>query len=161
MKKLALVLGLLVFAVISYGQNTALDVSSVKRHFNTTIDINKNLTYKYYYGSAADTVSNADSLWNYDIAVLNLYDALDSELRVSLDSVSGSPQVTVTLQGKWSYVDSYTDISSATWYGTSSDTTISISNATNKNYRFYNILLDGTATAQKSKVSLIEFGVSK
>jgi len=161
MRKALIIFASILFAVVSYGQNTDLTVKGVKSNFNTTFDIKDNVTFRYYYGSAADTVSNNDSLWNYDVAIENLYDALDHELRIKLDSVSGSPAVTVTLQGKYSYNDSYSSLGTATWAGTSSDTTIVITNGTNKNYRFLNILLDGTATAQKSKVNYIEIGVSK
>lgn len=161
MKKLALLFLLFAFAFISYGQNTALDVKSLKGNFNTTFDIKKNVTYRYYYGVAADTITEVDSLWNYDFAVENLLDNLNHEFRIKLDSVSGAPEVLVTLQGKWSYNDAYTDIGSATWTGTTSDTTIAISNTTSQGYRFLNISLDGTDTAQESKVNYLELGVSE
>lgn len=165
MKKVLLFLSLIGFAFVGLAQNTALDVSSLKSSFDNYLDVNKQIgadkTYLYKYGVTADTISSNDTLWNYDIAVLNLKRKLDSELRIKLDSVSGSPTVTVSLQGKWSYNDSYTTISSATWHGTSSDTTIAISNTTNKFYRFYNILLDATATAQKASVNYLEFGVTE
>jgi len=162
MKKLALFLGLLVFAVISYGQNTALDASSRKNSTSTFFDMTQGLTYKYFYGAVSDTVSSVDSSFSYTYTVVGLDEQLEAECRVKLDSVSGTPTLNVALKGKFSWNDSWTSISNADWAGTSSDTTIILQSTTAVPYRFYQVYVDAVAdSTQKAKINLIELGVFK
>ena len=164
MKKLAIFLALFVFAVVSYAQ-TDISVSGLKGNYDSEterFDINTNATYSFYYGTAADTISSTDSTWTKSYIIENLYDALKHELRIKLDSVSGTPTLNVALKGKWSTNDDWTSISNVDWAGSSSDTTIAISNGTAQEYRFLQVALDAVAdSTQKAKVARIELGVYK
>lgn len=166
MKKLVLVLTLFVFAVLSYGQNTALDAKSLKSSTNTYFDftngLSEQISYRYYYGQVADTFGVADSTFSYSYTVVGMQDQLEAECRVKLDSVSGTPTLNVALQGKFSWNDSWTSIANSDWAGTSADTTLILQSTTAVPYRFYRIFVDVTATtAQQAKLNLVELGVFK
>lgn len=124
-------------------------------------DVNKNITYDFFYGDETTDTIAASETWSRNFVVKNLYDALKQECRVELDSVSGSPGVTVTLEGKYSYNDSYTSIATATWSGTSADTTIILQGSTAKPYRILNFKAVSDATAQKVQIERVELGVFK
>lgn len=71
------------------------------------------------------------------------------DLIIHLDSASGNhTAVAVALYGKKSaYTAAYTQIGSTiTWAGTTSDTTIAISNTTENGYRLFKWTLTGTGT---------------
>lgn len=164
MKKVLLVLASIFIAVLSYAQ-TDISVEGLKGNYTDgqKFDINANKTYKFFYGSeTADTVTNNDTIWYRNYIIENLYDAVKHELRIELDSVSGSPALNVALRGKYSYNDSYTSISNVDWAGTSSDTTIAISNGTAKNYRFLQVYIDAIGdSTQAVQVERIELGIYK
>ena len=108
---------------------------------------------------AADTITNNDQLYYIDVAV-NKDNPLTQDCYISLDSVSGSPQIAVILQGKKFEGNDYTNIGSATtWYGSSSDTTFVLSNASANRYRYIRIKFDATATAQKSLIDDVRLKV--
>lgn len=166
MKKLALLFLLFAFAFISYGQNTALDVKSLENSFDVNFKINENkasnnFVYSWFYGNESTDTIDASDTWNRDYSIRNLYDALKHECRVALDSISGTPTVTVTLEGKYSYNDSYTTIATADWAGTTSDTVIILQGSTAKPYRFLNLKAVADATAQKVQIERVEVGVYK
>lgn len=160
MKRLAIFISLFVFAIVSYGQ-TDISVSGLKGNYadEEKFDVNANETYSFFYGAAADTVSDNDTIWSKSYIIENVYEELEHECRVSLDSVSGTPTLNVALQGKWSENDSWSSLANADWAGSSSDTTITLQNTTAKNYRFLRVYIDADDTAQKSEVELIELGI--
>lgn len=159
MRKLVFLLVLAMFTAISYGQDVS--IKGVKSGFDQVFDINKNTTYLWFYGDESTDIIEASDTWSHDYVIDNLYDALKHECRVKLDSVSGSPDVTVTLEGKYSYNDSYTSIATATWSGTSSDTTIILQGSTAKPYRFLNFKAVASATAQEVQIERLETGIYK
>jgi hypothetical protein len=67
---------------------------------------------------------------------------------VNLDSLAGNhTNVAVALYGKKFSTSAYAQIgSTVNWAGTTSDTTIVISNATANRYRFYKVIYTGTGT---------------
>lgn len=108
-----------------------------------------------------DTVSNYDTLHTF-LIYPSEHQKTTQDLYVVLDSISGDPNITVTLQAKKFLSDSidWTTIGSAiTWAGTDGDTTIVISNATANRYRIYQVLFDATSTTQKSTVYDCQFKV--
>jgi hypothetical protein len=159
MKKYLMLLATVLFAVISYGQD--ISVKELAKSADWTFDINKNETYNFFYGDEVTDTIDASDTWSRNYVVKNVYDALKQECRVKLDSVSGSPSVTVTLEGKYSYNDSYTSIATATWSGTSSDTTIILQGTTAKPYRILNFKAVADATTQKVQIERVELGVFK
>lgn len=159
MKKLALVLALFVFAVISYGQD--ITVKGLKNTFDYQLSFEKPVLYYVIYGDeVADTIA-ASETWSKDFIVMDFDQNIKSQCRFALDSISGSPNVTVTLEGKYSYNDSYTTIATATWAGTSPDTTIILQGTTAVPYRFLNAKAVSSATAQKVQIERLELGISK
>jgi len=116
--------------------------------------INKNTTYFEYSGEDSDTVI-ADGTWGLWLANQKDFSMLHA-VKVSLDSVSGTPTCDVKLQGKVFDDDSWTDITTVEWTGTTSDTTFTISEtSTAKFYRHYRVYIDTDATEQKLKVDKI------
>jgi hypothetical protein len=92
------------------------------------------------------TVTDAVETW------LSVEGALDfkstQDFRVELDSTSGDhSNVAVALYGKKFSGDDWTQIgSTVNWAGTTSDTTITISNTTANRYRFFKFGYTGTGT---------------
>jgi hypothetical protein len=118
--------------------------------------LNKGVSYAKYNGIASDTV-NADETWDYWLANRQDYSMLH-DIRVKLDSVSGTPTCDVKLQAKVFKDDIWSDVATVSWTGTSSDTTFTFSEqSTAKFYRHYRIYLDTDETPQQLKVNEIEF----
>lgn len=156
MKKLVLILLSVVFAVISYGQNV--DLVTVDFKF----DVNKNLTYYRYIGTANDTIGIVDSTWAKTFSVANRYDALKQVVRVKVDEVAGTGNIPFVWQGKNFNSDAWTTITTVTYKGGGSDTTFFFDQSTAKPYRFYRIFGDvvGT-TAQKLQMLDLEVTLYK
>lgn len=153
-------------AAIGYGQT----VDNVKNHegdVNVNLKMNSELlaspiTYWHTYFTAADTVSSNDSTHVYTYSVRDVLDGIKFAGRLSLDSISGTPTTTVTLQGKIFWDDSWTTVDTETWSGTSADTTLLFDYATAKPYRFWRVYHDCTATtAQKYEIQELEVKVYK
>lgn len=110
---------------------------------NSYIDLNFN---------AADTVAAGQT--TYDIIVFSAqHYPTTQDLLVKLDSIS-TPKATVTLTGS-KFGDTYAAIDSATWAGSTADTTIVISNTTANRYRYYKATV--TRTAGKAAISDFKF----
>ena len=106
---------------------------------NSYIDLNFN---------AADTVAAGQPA--YDIIVFSAqHFPTTQDLLVKLDSIS-TPGATVTLTGS-KFGTTYAAIDSATWAGSTADTTIVISNTTANRYRYYKVTV--TRTAGKAAIS--------
>jgi hypothetical protein len=124
-----------------------------------TATISDPATYASFSFTAADTVSNYDTIYWVQINGYQTEPATQA-YTITLDSVSGSPYCSLQLQGRIFSGSSWTNIGSAkVWHGTASDTTIVFTNATANRYRQYKLNLDATATAQKFKVTALEFKV--
>jgi len=136
MRKLVLVLVSLLIGMVSMGQT----VSNQKSALTKYLDVSKNVTYWY---KSADVITQTDTLRNYTLGIGNSVDALKQNVRVKLTENSGTGAVTVKFQGKVFVDDTYTDLLSATYDGTGSDTTIVFDGTAAHEYRFYNIQLDG------------------
>ena len=167
MRKYIILFASLLVAAVSYGQNTINTVDNHKDDVNAVLDlkagiISAPLTYWDLYGSAADTVSSADSTWTYSFGVNHVLDAYKIAGRIKLDSISGTPTTTVTLEGKHFYDDAWTVLATETWAGTTSDTTLNFDYTTAKAYRFIRFHHDCTATtAQKYKINEQEIQLYK
>jgi len=159
MKKLVFLLFSLLFAVISFGQD--ITVNGVEAGFDQHFDINKNVTYVYFYGDESSDVMIKSETWVRDYSIENFYDALKQECRVEIDSISGAPNVVVTLSGKYSYNDSYTSIATAVWHGNGQDTTIILKGSTAKAYRFLKFSAATNSTTQSVQIERVEVGVYK
>ena len=110
---------------------------------NSYIDLNFN---------AADTVAAGQPA--YDIIVFSAqHYPTTQDLLVKLDSIS-TPGATVTLTGS-KFGTTYAAIDSATWAGSTADTTIVISNTTANRYRYYKVTV--TRTAGKAAISDFKF----
>lgn len=114
---------------------------------------------KFNLGQDADTLNASDTYYLQVNA--DQHQPITQDLIFTIDSVSGAPHVTFTLQGKkFSDVASWSDIGSAVvWSGSTSDTTILISNATANRYRLLRLLVATNATAQKVEMQSAEFKV--
>lgn len=156
MKKLFWIIALVCLSVVGYGQA----VSSVTTDY--AFEIGKNSTYLRYVGVAADTMGIADSTWTYTFKIKDRFDATKQAVRVELDEVSGTGRVVAALKGKDFWQDSWTSITSVTYYGGGSDTTFYLNNSTAKSYRFYAIDFDVAATTtQQLKLTEFEFSLYK
>ena len=110
---------------------------------NSYIDLNFN---------AADTVAAGQPA--YDIIVFSAqHYPTTQDLLVKLDSIS-TPGATVELFGS-KFGTTYAAIDSATWAGSTADTTIIISNTTANRYRYYKATV--TRTAGKAAISDFKF----
>ena len=128
----------------SYAQDKSVTLSDTK-------------TFNAFNMTSADTVTNNDQLYYFEVTANSHYKQTQDWL-LTLHKVSGNPRIAVLLQGKKFVTSTYTNIGSAvTWYGSTTDTTIVISNATANRYRYYKLGLDATNTAQKSTITKCEF----
>lgn len=162
MKKLLIVGISLLFAVVSYGQNTIETVSNLESSVNIVLDLEDNETFAHFYGANSDTVSSTDSTWTYVYGVKNQFDAVKAAGLMKLDSVSGVPNTSITLQGKIFWDDDWTTVETETWAGSSEDTTLSFDYSTAKPYRFWRFNHDAVAdSTQKYKIAEIQFKLYK
>jgi len=143
MKKLIGLLFLLALCLSSFAQDKAVTFSNNETYFDFTFD-------------AGDTISNNDTLYSIEININQHYKSCQN-VYIDIDSVSGTPTMDISLQGRVFSTDTWTTIGSAvSWAGTG-DTTFSIANATAKRYRLYRILFDANSTAQKAKIMDVKF----
>lgn len=103
--------------------------------------------------SKGDTLGTVvATTWSYEIPV-NKFDGILYVTKIKLsDKTTGSNGVcTYKLQGKYFAADTYTDITTVNWAGTTADTTITLTSLSNKVYYSYLRHLV-TNTSGKSKV---------
>ena len=118
--------------------------------------LNINQYYYEYSLGASDTVSNNDTLW-YAQLFLNKTEPIKYDIQVKVDSLSGTPTTDISLQGKVFESDSWTNITTVSWAGTTSDTTFTYTeNSTAKYYRYLRVYNDANTTAQKYKINYIK-----
>lgn len=159
MRKLAIILVSILFAVICYGQN-----DNVYQHRNDVtkyLDLQKKKnTYWSYTGVAADTISSNDSTYNYSFGVDNIIDKISIAGFVQLDSVSGTPTTSVILKGKVFWDQDWITLETETWAGTTGDTTLVFDYTTAKAWRFVKFEHDATATTtQKYSINQQEIKI--
>ena len=159
MRKLVFVLAMLFLGSVVYSQNVDLRVSKLKSSLDATLDISKDETFYFAYPTATyDTVSN---VWDVIIGVDNVFDLTKQYCSFKLDSVAGTPVVTVRTFGKLFWNDSWTGIDSVSWAGTTADTTFATSNSAAA-YRFYKLSATAdTAGNFKWKVGRVEMKLFK
>ena len=122
---------------------------------NATYDalVNYDQTYHYYTGQTADTLGVADTVWMY--TYWKQSDAIFANYtQIKLDSISGTADtVSVLYQSRINkYADWVTD-STAYWSGSSSDTTFTYNNTTNRAQPYRRIKLLDQSSAFKVKVN--------
>jgi len=145
MRKLAILLIGLMFVMSGYSQDKSGKITKSK----TAIAFSLNAT---------DTLGTTDT-FTINIDARKDFPATQ-DFFIELDSVSGTPTVSIQLKGKKFSDAAYANIGSAIeWTGTSGDTTIMISNATENRYRFYQVVCTADATTQKSLVTAAEFKI--
>jgi len=160
MKRFLFTLASLIFVMLSYGQQTIETVSNLESSVDIVLDIKENVTFTHYYGSTADSVSNNDSTWTYVYGVKNVIDAIKATAIMKLDSVSGTPNTSITLQGKSFWDSDWTTVETETWAGSSSDTTLVFDYSTAKPYRFWRFNHDAVAdSTQKYTIDEIQFQI--
>lgn len=119
-------------------------------------------TTKYVYsytGVATDTVGAVSTTLSKAIQ-LNKLDGLFYNASVKVSDVTAGAKCSVALQGKIFAEDAYTTITTVTWYGGGTDTTILFTQNSNKiYYRYLNFLV--TRVATKAKVDKINLSLKK
>lgn len=115
-----------------------------------------------YYSDDTDyslSVSS-DSTLTYTITT-NKANPLFYNVRIDMDSVSGTPNYTFDLKGKVFESDAWTDLEDdITWTGTSSDTTIKFTqNTTSEFMRIFQIQVNGLAGTGAADIDRVQFKV--
>ena len=112
-----------------------------------------------YNGVAADTISATKTTVQKPIQ-LNKVDGVYYNAKVTLDSISGTVQTSVILQGKIFSDDTYTPIDTVVFYGTQADTAIVFTQNTNKvYYRYLNFV--AKYGGGKAKINNIKLSIKK
>jgi len=109
--------------------------------------VNYNLGNNTYMNVRTDYTLTNTTVYNFIFAAGNNFPCTQDYL-IQLDSLAGDhTNVEVALYGAKFSTGAYSAIGSAVdWTGTTSDTTIIISNATANRYRFYKVVVTGTGT---------------
>lgn len=139
MKKLALILVSLLIGLISMGQTVSEKSGSVTQ----VLDAPNGVTY-WYSSTDANIITQADTLVAYTFGVKSV-DALKQFAKVTLTENSGTAGVAVSLLGKEFWDEAYTSITSVSYKGGGSDTTIYLDGSSAKHDRFYKVLIDGVS----------------
>ena len=157
MKKIVVFIIALLFMGTSFGQSIY-SVKNLKSHVDIYLDLKKDITFFQVNGGITDTVGVADSTWVKTFSVDNLYDSLKSTAKMTLDSLSGTPTITVTQEGKDFWDDStWTVILTEDWAGTTGDTTLLFNGSTAKSYRFYRYKVScDTTIAGQARVTRLQ-----
>lgn len=112
-----------------------------------------------YSGTAADTVGFATTVWTKTIQ-LNKLDGLFYNANLKVSDVAAGAEATIKLKGKVFGTDGWTDITTYTWKGGGTDTTVVFTANTNKVYWRY-LQFEVTRVASKAKVSFINLSLKK
>lgn len=150
MKKIVVFIIALLFIGTAFGQSIY-SVKNLKSDVDIYLNLNKDITFFQVNGGITDTVGVADSTWVKTFSVDNLYDALKSTAKMTLDTLSGTPTITVTQEGKDFWDDAkWTVILTEDWACTTGDTTLLFNGSSAQHYRFYRyrVVYDTTAVGQ-------------
>ena len=123
-------------------------------------DQSKTLNTKAYYYefpfTSSDYVEASDTY--YVQVTSRKVEPLKYNIKVEMDSISGAPQVAVSIQGKVFTGDTWANISTITWMGTASDTSFLLSEiSTAKYYRYWRVYFVATGTAQKVEITKVDW----
>ena len=116
-----------------------------------------------YYGlpyRVRDTVSsNAnDSLWYMQYFLSNYNYPVKVNVKLHVHELAGTGNCAVSLQGKQFNGDGWTNITTVNYAGSGSDTTITITDGTARQYQYYRVFLDKVyATAGRVGVMTLDF----
>lgn len=104
-----------------------------------TIKLSPTVYAVEYTGVAADSISATDTAFTYDVEV-NKPNALFYNFKVKLTELASPCNMVVSVMGKYFIDDEYTPITSATYTGAGTDTTIVFTqNTTAQFYRYYRV----------------------
>lgn len=110
------------------------------------VNLTGGATYRDY---ATDYTLTNTTVRTFTITAADLHQMAAQDLIINIDSASGNhTNVAIAFYGRKSiYTASWTQIgSTVNWTGTTSDTTVTISNTTEAGYRYYKWTLTGTGT---------------
>jgi len=115
-------------------------------------------TYTSFSFDDGDII-NASETYSIEVTA-NKATPLTQSMRIKLDSISGTPTVSVDLWGKPFDSDIYEKIgSTVSWTGTTADTTIHVLNATANRFRIFKTLITSDANVQNVAIEEFEFFV--
>jgi hypothetical protein len=144
MKKLIMLMALIVVAMISMSQN------------KTGVVVTGATALKYPINfTAADTIDASETYWVLVDCKQN-YSQTQS-VAITLATVSGSPSVAISLEGKTSLLDSYTEIVSAVTWTTVGNNPVSLVTSSANKYRYFKIKFVASGATQKTKVTALTF----
>lgn len=117
---------------------------------------------QWYYENSTNIAlaTTGDSTLTYTL-YLNKPDDVLYDVKVSLDSISGTPDYVLDLQGKVFESDSWTDLETdVNWTGTSTDTTVVFSeHSTAVFMRIFKLTVNGQAGTGAATVDLTEWKI--
>jgi hypothetical protein len=148
MKKYLFILAILLFGATVFAQNKSITIpeGSLLVKGATFSDVNFN---------ASDTINESETYW-IEFTCKKDYPQMQ-DVYIDIDSVSGAPNVTMTLKGKKFSGDTYATIGTpVVWYGTT-DTTFTYTNSIANRYRFYRLEFVADATDQQSLITDVRF----
>jgi len=120
-----------------------------------TIALGKTMLEPSMSFNASDTINESETYY-VEITNKQHYPAMQ-DVWIDLDSVSGTPTVTITVYGKTFSADSYTSLGTAVEYAGTADTTFKYPITTANRYRYFKIEFVADATDQQSLVSNVVF----
>jgi len=144
MRRLIMLLALIVVAMVSIGQDREGKVVTGA----TTLKYPINFT-------SADSIVASDTV--YVIVNCKQNYAHTQSVTITLDSISGAPSIGISLEGKTSEIDDYTEIvAAATWNEEADNPFAIVVSAANK-YRYFKIKLISTGATQKAVITALTF----
>lgn len=142
MKRLLLAFVLITAFTISYAQDRSKEFSDTQMYFKFPV-------------TSIDSISLNDSIW-YAQVFVNKPSPVKTDVKITIDELSGLGGCTASLQGKKFEGDAWSNITTVTYHSVGSDTTFTISDGTARLYRYFRMVLDKAGTG-KSEVDLLEF----
>lgn len=144
MKKIILLLAIFSFWIMGFAQNKT-----------KTATISVDNSYADLTFGASDTI-NESQYYKITITSPQNFETMQ-DVYIDIDSVSGTPNVTIGLYGRLTTSSDSTLIGTAVTWGGTTDTTFTISNTSPNRYRIYYLWFSSTATDQQSKISDVQF----
>lgn len=137
-------MALIVVAMVSVSQN------------KTGTVVNGSTTLKYPLNfTNADTIDASETYW---VLIDSRQDyAQIPSVAVTLATVSGSPSVAISLEGKASTLDNYTEIVSAVTWTSSGNNPVSLVASSSVKYRYFKVKFVASGATQKTKVTGLTF----
>lgn len=139
-----MLLALIVVAMISMGQNRSGKISTGRNTLNLPINF-----------SILDTIDASETYWIM-VDCNQLY-AHTQTVSLTLDSISGAPSLSISLEGKVTSLDDYTEIVSAATWDEEADNPFSMVVSSANKYRYFKIKIVASGATQKSRPTAISF----